>query len=387
MFSEGGEGANYQGQPRSNVRSSQKRENKLWKQVHESLQELKDRFKQPFLLTYPSKKGQVFTGSSGVSEKFKEEYMEDDDWKTTFDTDQKSLCSIQETDQSRGQRIFTERGRSIPLRLPADLDLMVLKDLNKWLMPEILKDYWRRGGKRRQVVFGIDEFKPSFWPNSIYPWSEIKKSFTKMKKTDYNGPGNVTYLLKKAIDSCLSSVYNIDARDYVDPSFSDEVRKRRLKRRGVITVTNCDPNNSREEENDDPDNESVVNSSGGEKSEDISNSPREEEDTGNNDEGADDDDHAENNTDSDEFSDTPMQESTPNKSGRDEVNKNLNNSDLNSSFGNFQPRRPAPSNLRKTKNVPKNICKICRDILDGEEEEIFCCGLKFHTTCIRYMIK
>ena len=77
------------------------------------------------------------------------------------------------------------------------------------------------------------------------------------------------------------------------------------------------------------------------------------------------------------------------------MNTNKNHEDHNASFQ-YIPNRQKPSNLNKQKNTSNarscktgnksntNMCIICEYVLDGSEEELPCCGLKFHTTCIRY---
>ena len=66
-----------------------------------------------------------------------------------------------------------------------------------------------------------------------------------------------------------------------------------------------------------------------------------------------------------------------------DININKINQDHNSSFEEYVPKRRKPSELNK-EGRHTSACLICKDILDGCEEEIMCCGVKFHTTCIRY---
>ena len=174
------------GQRRKNQRNRKNREEQLWNSVHKSLDKLKNTYHQPFILAYPTNKGQVFSGSPAFLEKFKNLFNRDADWNKKIYEDHQALnsgCSEnEEGGVSSVDPLFCDQGVCCPPKLPANLDLMVLRELSPWLGKEILKDHWRRGGRRKQIVFGEASFKPSFWPDDIYSWNKIKKHFLKMKK-------------------------------------------------------------------------------------------------------------------------------------------------------------------------------------------------------------
>ena len=107
-----------------------------------------------------------------------------------------------------------------PQKLPADLDLMVYKELWRWISSEILKEYWRKGGKRKVVNYGNVDFEPSFWPNEIWDWKDIKKNPKNLKTSDFPGPGNITEFLKEVIRRKFDQL-NIDHTNFVDEKFTD----------------------------------------------------------------------------------------------------------------------------------------------------------------------
>ena len=127
----------------------------------------------PSLFSYHSKNGQVNFGSKHVISKFRNDF--DCNWEETFDADRKEL--MRQTSEMPPYYDEEEWGKPInfvkahlpPMKLPADLDLCVYKELWKWVSWEILKEYWKMGGLKLQVNFGKPEFLASFWPNDVWP--------------------------------------------------------------------------------------------------------------------------------------------------------------------------------------------------------------------------
>ena len=96
---------------------------------------------------------------------------------------------------------------------------------------EILKWYWQMGGTWKAIHYGEPEFDANFWLDS-WPWENITKCFTNMKKEDFTGPGNLTEFLKTVLKNRLESL-GIDPAKYVVKNFTEAKRKRRQKRRGI----------------------------------------------------------------------------------------------------------------------------------------------------------
>ena len=209
----------------------------LIRKVYRNLAKLHNDFNVPLFFCYYSKLGIVPFGSEKLVEKFKE------DLKTEVNGDENTWSEIFEEDQDAinlGARLdeedyFTQaQGNCLPPRLPADIDLMVLNELGPIVTKEILKWYWKQGGKWKSIHFGHPDFKADFWPDT-WPWENVKKSFANLKKGDFTGPGNITEFLKTVLKNIFES-YHIDPIDYVSNEFTDRRRKNRERHRGIHRV-------------------------------------------------------------------------------------------------------------------------------------------------------
>ena len=193
----------------------------------------------PTLFSYSSKFGQTTFGTKHVMEKFKEDF--DDTWETTFDNDLDELmCFPANRDyfdvEANGQQLNLLCSELPPCKLPANLELMVYKELWRWISEEILKSHWKNGGEKMVVNYGNPEFLASFWPNEIWAWEDIKKNPKNMKSSDFPGEGNMTEFLKGVVRNCLEEC-NIDPSQYVTDDFSEKMKNDRQKKRGKTMPT------------------------------------------------------------------------------------------------------------------------------------------------------
>ena len=108
---------------------------------------------------------------------------------------------------------------------------MVLNELVPVVKKEILKWYWRQGGKWISVHYGHPAFKADFWPE-FWPWENVKKSFVNLSKEDYTGPGNLTECLKTALRNLFANL-SIDPATWVSKNFTERQRKNRQRHRGI----------------------------------------------------------------------------------------------------------------------------------------------------------
>ena len=129
-------------------------EDALIKKIMDAQVILLNKHKLPSLFTYNSKFGNIRFGSKLVMTKFAQDY--DDDWQEAFDNDLDELMTLSPDEvyydeQEWGNPVTFSKSGKLPLKLPADLDLMVYRELWSWISAEILKDYWKSGGKKKEV--------------------------------------------------------------------------------------------------------------------------------------------------------------------------------------------------------------------------------------------
>ena len=63
----------------------------------------------------------------------------------------------------------------LPQKLPADIELMVHRELWKWIGEEIFREHWLQGENKNCITYGHPDFEPSFWLGDLWPWKEVNK--------------------------------------------------------------------------------------------------------------------------------------------------------------------------------------------------------------------
>ena len=126
------------------------------------------------------------------------------------------------------------RGRLLPNKLPADLDLMVHGELWTWIKEETLKEHWVKGRDKKCVKFGHTDFEPSFWLGEIWAWSNVYIHPNNLPKAAYTGPGNMTEYLKKVVKNRLEQL-GMNHIEWVKDTFTEIDRKKRERTRNKST--------------------------------------------------------------------------------------------------------------------------------------------------------
>ena len=196
--------------------------------------QLLNKHKLASLFSYPSKFGQVNFGSKEVIAKFRQDF--DQAWEEAFDRDTEEMMHQPDDldyydEEQWGKPLNFLRSHLPASKLPADLDLMNYKELWKWISNEILKEYWGRGGEKRVINYGNPDFLPTFWPNDVWPWADIKNNPKNMKASDFPGTGNMTECLKDIARKRFDQL-EINPADHVDKNFTEKKRKNRQKHHG-----------------------------------------------------------------------------------------------------------------------------------------------------------
>ena len=115
-------------------------------------------------------------------------------------------------------------------KLPMRLDLMVYNELAKWLRPQIVRSRHEIGYKGSKIVFKDMSWCPSFWPVDICHWMEVS-NFSRWKATEYTGEGDLTHVLRKAVEKRLAEK-NINPDEHVKITVDKFKQKRKETWRG-----------------------------------------------------------------------------------------------------------------------------------------------------------
>ena len=208
------------------------------KKILSLTRQLHNEYKLPLILAIYSKQGILSYGSKSLVKKLTEtlKYEDDNDedsWKNTFHHDQEDILNGERLDEEM-EPYLQVQGNNLPDRLPAPINLMVYNEIHPIVSREILKWYWRQGGKYKTVHYGDPEFKADFWPDS-WQWESIRKNFGDIKKTDYEGPAdmNMTEFFRMVLKEIFENYYEINPSNYVSKNFTEAKKKNRERYRGI----------------------------------------------------------------------------------------------------------------------------------------------------------
>ena len=220
-------------------------EETIIRNVLKSLRELKNEHKTPFILSLPSKYGQLHFGSTYAVAKMKADFEDEAEWKDAFVEDQDELIEGLQLDVEEDDvdEYNYARGTMIAQKLPADLPLMIYVELWSWITQEIMKEHWLKDGKKKCVKWGDSSFEPSFWLGDVWPWHQVRKHYKDLPKSSYTGPGIMTDFLKRVVENRLSML-GIDHENWVSAAFTDEQRlhrqKHQIKKKAVPSTIEMD---------------------------------------------------------------------------------------------------------------------------------------------------
>ena len=132
--------------------------------------------------------------------------------------------------------------------MKAPLSLSNYHEIKVFIRYLILKDHRDRiGSKETKIKYGDPSWKPSFWPDEMFCWVTNKKNFSDVKNNDFPGNHSTLDVLREAIKRCLEAAGLDPEQHYDKDSFTNEVRKKRTRNRGLHNEGIVE-----ELENDDP---------------------------------------------------------------------------------------------------------------------------------------
>jgi hypothetical protein len=136
-------------------KKAKKTEDTIIRNVLKLLRELKNEHRTPYLLSFPSKYGQLHFGSTNVVNKMKADFV-NDEWEEAFTDDHDEIIEGYqvEDDDDDVDDYNHARGTMVAKKLPADLSLMIYVELWTWISKEIMKEHWLKGGNMKCVKWG-----------------------------------------------------------------------------------------------------------------------------------------------------------------------------------------------------------------------------------------
>ena len=218
------------------------REKTARRKVLRGLVDLRNQHKVVSLLVWVTSMGTSFFGNEGLKEKAKKAFdckcvcscseAEGNGklWMDVLEEDERELMDC-EAMFDPGMDLLDFMDMETPIqKLPLKLELMVYNDLAKWLRPQIIRNRHERGFDGVKIVYKDASWCPSFWPSEMCDWMEVS-NFSHWKASEYSGEGDLTMVLKKAVENRLAEK-NIHPDDHVKVNVDKKKQKRKEKWRG-----------------------------------------------------------------------------------------------------------------------------------------------------------
>ena len=150
-------------------------------------------------------------------------------------------------DKVRASSIFqglSYDASSLP-RLPFPLSIMSKKQKSKYISDRIAQEARSAGVK---LVYGAENFRPTFWPEDVWSWSNMRKTLRNMTENDFTGLGTYSMFLEMLVRIILEQE-NKDPEEFteaVDRSSLSVKKKERIRgiNRVPTIIRRGDPENN-----------------------------------------------------------------------------------------------------------------------------------------------
>ena len=187
--------------------------------------------KVPFLFCARPRKEMIYRGTMNCIKVF-------DEHKRVFEealkADIKLLCQPSNPDNI----VVVQNTETFELeRMKTPLSLANTDELRQYIRYLIMLEHRENfpESKEKQIKYGKDEWKTSFWPQELMPWEKVVKNFSDMKNDDVPGKTTMVQVLREAVKRALIG-RNVDPEDYYDSSFDKKKDVKRKRIRGINSV-------------------------------------------------------------------------------------------------------------------------------------------------------
>ena len=193
------------------------------RKVLKGIVELRNVYKIPSVIIWLTDSGPSFFGTNALKQKATRSFNctcacsctaeNENKWPDIMEEDERSLLDTDDLFDP-GMDLLDWMEVDTPIqKLPMKLDLMVYNELAKWLRPQIIRSRHERGYEGVKIGFKDPSWCPSFWPSDICQWVEVS-NFSRWKSSEYTGEGDLTDVLKKAVENRLQQK-GLDPEEHV----------------------------------------------------------------------------------------------------------------------------------------------------------------------------
>jgi len=135
--------------------------------------------------------------------------------------------------QKRAQFLLKNSGLAPVLEpLPYPLSIMTFPETIRTLRNNIVHDKVSRSGVAGEVKYGSPDWEPSFWPNHLWKWTELKRNLKNLTLRDF--PGSTEMGLLDFYKLCIKESLELQGQDpetfYSSERTVEEIEYRRKSR-------------------------------------------------------------------------------------------------------------------------------------------------------------
>ena len=116
-------------------------------------------------------------------------------------------------------------------KLPCPVEIMNFKDLHKWLVVELKKDFVEQGLRPVSCIpWGKKSYEPRCWPNDLWPWTSVENPKQRHKIPPPNGYKKVD-VFKQYVRNRLK-LKGIEPATHISESYTKEKERAKMQYRG-----------------------------------------------------------------------------------------------------------------------------------------------------------
>merc|ERR1711942_631491 len=135
--------------------------------------------------------------------------------------------------QRRAEFLFKNSGLAPVLEpLPYPLTIMTFQETVRTLRKNIVHDKVSRSGVGGEVKYGHPDWEPSFWPNHLWKWTDLRRNLKNLTHRDF--PGSTEMSLLDFYKLCIKESLELQGQDpetfYSSERTVEEIEYRRKSR-------------------------------------------------------------------------------------------------------------------------------------------------------------
>ena len=156
------------------------------------------------------------------------------EFEEAFVRDMRVMSDNAGADDNDNELINAQDDEIVKMKVPLSLaNNNEIRDFARYL---IVRDRKIRipNSNNKKIKYGDVSWKPSFWPDDMFCWTSNRKNFSNIRIIDFPGNHSILDVLREAIKRCLENDGKDPENHFDKKSFTDEMKQKRMKNRGIV---------------------------------------------------------------------------------------------------------------------------------------------------------